>query len=98
MIGVTGGIGSGANTKNTYYLLSSVGNLYTLGDNSLKQCGDFTTTERLSWVRVQKSAVAGDYLNNVNSISVQEHNSSFLRRLLLHQQVNYTLGVLIAQA
>ena len=78
MIGVTGGGGSGATTvKNTYYVLSTAGNLYSLGDNSQKQCGDFTTTERNSWVRVKKSATANDYLPAVSSFSCQEHNSSF---------------------
>lgn len=78
MIGVTGGGASGATTaKNTYFVLSTTGNLYSLGNNSLRQCGDFTTTERTSWVKVQKSATAGDYLTNVNYISCQEHNASY---------------------
>lgn len=79
MIGVTGGIAQSGytSTKNTYYLLDETGKLYSLGDNSQKQCGDFTTTERTSWVRVQKSATSGDYLTNINYISAQEHNSSF---------------------
>ena len=58
MIGVTGGIGTTTTTKNTYYILSSTGNLYALGDNTQKQCGDFTTTERTTWVRVKKSSTA----------------------------------------
>ena len=78
MIGVTGGGGSGATTvTNTYYILSNAGNLYSLGNNSQKQCGDFTGTENKSWVRVKKSAAAGDYLTNVNTFSCQEHNASF---------------------
>ena len=78
MIGVTGGGGTGATTvKNTYYLLSNAGNMYSLGDNSQRQCGDFTTTERTSWVNVKKSAAANDNLTNINFFSCQEHNSSF---------------------
>jgi hypothetical protein len=77
MIGVTGGIGTTATTTNTYFALSNSGNLYALGHNSQKQCGDFTTTERTSWVQVKKSVTAGDYLTNVNFITTQEHNSSF---------------------
>ena len=78
MIGVTGGGGSGATSvKNTYFVLSTGGNLYSLGDNSQRQCGDFTTTERNSWVRVKKSAAANDFLPSVSSFSCQEHNSSF---------------------
>lgn len=78
MIGVTGGGGSGATSvKNTYYILSTAGNLYALGNNSHRQCGDFSTTERTSWVQVKKSNAANDYLTNVNFFSCQEHNASF---------------------
>ncbi len=79
MIGITGGIAQSGytTTKNTYYLLDETGKLYSMGDNSQKQCGDFTTTERTSWVRAQKSATSGDYFTNINYISAQEHNSSF---------------------
>lgn len=78
MIGVTGGGGTGATTvRNTYYLLSNAGNMYSMGDNSQRQCGDFTTTERTSWVNVKKSAAANDNLTNINFFSCQEHNSSF---------------------
>ncbi len=78
MIGVTGGGGSGATTvTNTYYILSNAGNLYSLGNNSQKQCGDFTTLEKTAWVQVKKSAAAGDYLTNINTFSCQEHNASF---------------------
>ncbi|MEN9332330.1 MAG: hypothetical protein RLZZ94_1420, partial [Bacteroidota bacterium] len=76
MIGVTGGDG-GSSVANTYFVVSNTGNLYSLGDNAERQCGDFTTTNRTSWVQVQKSATPGDYLTNVNYISVQEHNSSY---------------------
>jgi alpha-tubulin suppressor-like RCC1 family protein len=77
MIGVTGGTGTTSTTKNTYYILSTTGNLYALGDNTQKQCGDFTTTERKSWIQVQKSNTAGDYLTNINTFSCQEHSASF---------------------
>jgi alpha-tubulin suppressor-like RCC1 family protein len=77
IIGVTGGGASGATVKNTYYVLSATGNLYALGDNSQKQCGDFTTTERQNWVRVKKSSAANDYLTNINFISCQEHCASY---------------------
>ena len=80
MIGVTGGtknvIGTSATyAKNTYYLLSNSGRLYTLGDNSKKQCGDFTTTEATSWGNV-KSSNSTDF-TNINFISVQEHTGGF---------------------
>jgi len=44
MIAVTGGISSSAATNNTYFLLSKSGALYSLGDNSQRQCGTFATT------------------------------------------------------
>ena len=75
MIGVTGGIGTTSTTKNTYFVLGNSGALYALGDNSQKQCGDFTTTENLSWVNVER--VNGTNFNNINFFSVQEHNSSY---------------------
>ncbi len=83
MIGVTGGTKNVINpfpaaasyAKNSYYLLSNSGSLYALGDNSKYQCGDFTKTERSNWVKVQKSATAGDYFTDINFISVQEHTA-----------------------
>jgi alpha-tubulin suppressor-like RCC1 family protein len=75
MIGLTGGIGTTATTKNTYYLLSNAGNLYSLGDNTQRQCGDFTITERTSWVNVKINATTN--FTNINFFSAQEHNSSY---------------------
>jgi gliding motility-associated-like protein len=79
MIAVTGGSGydpdENAGVKNTLYVLSNSGALYALGDNSNKQIGDFTTTERLSWVNSER--VNGTNFSNVNSISVQEHDGSW---------------------
>jgi gliding motility-associated-like protein len=73
MIGVTGGINNDNTTKNTFYVLSNTGSLYALGANNLKQCGDFTTTERTSWVNVKKTSTA--VFTNVSTFSVQEHDS-----------------------
>lgn len=75
MIGVTGG----GSVKNTYYILSTTGNLYSLGDNTLKQCGDYAadTVLKKSWVRVKKSNAVNDYLADINTFSCQEHNSSY---------------------
>ncbi|MEN9332102.1 MAG: hypothetical protein RLZZ94_1192, partial [Bacteroidota bacterium] len=71
LIGVTGGTKNTTTSCNTYYLLSNSGSLYALGDNSKKQCGDFTTTERTSWVNVKSSASTN--FNNINFFSCQEH-------------------------
>ncbi len=73
MIGVTGGIKNTSTTKNTLYVLSYTGALYSLGDNSSKQCGDYTTTERLSWVNVKSNSTTN--FNNVSFISCQEHTA-----------------------
>ena len=73
MIGVTGGIKNTTTTKNTLYVLSYTGALYALGDNSSKQCGDYTTTERLSWVNVKSNSTTN--FSNVSFISCQEHTA-----------------------
>jgi gliding motility-associated-like protein len=75
MIGVTGGIRGTATVKNTFFLLSNTGSLYALGDNSQKQCGDFTTTERKTWVNSKINASTN--YTNVNYITVQEHDASY---------------------
>ena len=75
MIGVTGGIKGTSTVKNTFFLLSNTGSLYALGDNSQKQCGDFTTTERKTWVNAKINASTN--YTNVNYITVQEHDASF---------------------
>ncbi|MDF5691499.1 putative Ig domain-containing protein [Aquirufa aurantiipilula] len=72
-IGVTGG----ASINNSLYVLSNSGSLYGVGDNSKKQLGDWTTTDRTSWVKAQKSATAGDYFTNINFLSVQEHDANY---------------------
>jgi gliding motility-associated-like protein len=69
MIGVTGS--QTGTTVNTLFVLSNSGALYALGDNSLKQCGDFTTTSRTSWVNVKRDASTN--FTNINFISTQEH-------------------------
>lgn len=66
MIGATRGI--------TYYVLDTNGNLYSLGINTYRQLGNFTTTNSNTWVQVQKSATTGDYLTNVVWISPNEHD------------------------
>ncbi|WP_262152776.1 lectin-like domain-containing protein [Chryseobacterium foetidum] len=73
MIGMT--VGTEANvTYQTYYLLATDGNLYSMGENSSKQLGIFSTADSNVWVRVQKSGTAGDFLSNVVWISPQEHD------------------------
>jgi gliding motility-associated-like protein len=75
MIGVTGGTKGTNGVKNTFYVLSFNGTLYALGDNSKKQCADFTSTEVKNWVIAER--LNGTNFNNIASISVQEHDASY---------------------
>lgn len=77
MIAVTGGSNDSAATNPTYYIVSYFGGLYCMGDNRQRQCGDFTTTERLNWVKARFSSATSDTFKNVSSISVQEHTAAF---------------------
>ncbi|RKT01746.1 RCC1 domain-containing protein [Chryseobacterium defluvii] len=59
----------------SYYVLSKAGELYSLGKNGRNQLGDFTTTERTSWVRVKKSAT--ENMDAIVWFSPQEHDNSY---------------------
>jgi alpha-tubulin suppressor-like RCC1 family protein len=74
LIGVTGGIKNSSSVKNTFFVLSSSGHLFALGDNSRRQCGDFATTERKTWVTVKSDASTN--FSNISFFSCQEHNAS----------------------
>lgn len=71
MIGVTGSTIS--SISNTLYVLSNSGSLYALGNNTYKQCGDFTTTERTSWVNVKLNASTN--FTNISFFTTQEHTA-----------------------
>ncbi|MFM1915080.1 MAG: hypothetical protein RLZZ531_749, partial [Bacteroidota bacterium] len=73
MIAVTGG--SSVARNNSYFVLATNGQLFALGSNDMKQLGDFTTTERKSWVNVKQNATTN--FNNINFISAQEHDAKF---------------------
>ena len=75
MIAVTGGIKNSTSVKNSYYILSNSGALYSLGYNAQKQLGDFTTTERTSWVNAKINSTTN--FSNVSFITAQEHDASF---------------------
>ncbi|MFD2910192.1 hypothetical protein ACFSX9_15790, partial [Flavobacterium ardleyense] len=70
-------IGSGNNkaNKRSFYVLATNGNLYALGSNNFRQLGDWTVTERLSWVQPRYTSAAGPVMNNVIWISPQEHDT-----------------------
>lgn len=76
MIGMTKA-GNGVNQVglSSYYLLSTTGELYSLGDNSKKQLGTFDTVERTTWVNV-KSTDASTNMTNIVWISPNEHDAA----------------------
>ena len=72
MIGATGN----TSATTTYYILGTNGNVYSMGEGSDRQLGNFSTAVSNTWVQVRRSATAGDYLTNVVWISPQEHDSN----------------------
>ena len=79
MIGVTGATIRNTARINSYFVLYENGRLFSMGANDERQLGDFTTTNRTTWVAVLKPS-AGDAnvhdgaFDNVRTISVQEHD------------------------
>lgn len=73
MIGMTGNSSDGT----SYYVLYEDGNLYTLGDNNLRQLGDWTTTNRQTWVQPHYTSAAGPVMDDIKWISPQEHDDIF---------------------
>ena len=74
MIGMTYNRTTSGNTQgNSYYVLSTNGELYALGNNGLKQLGDFSTTARNSWIRV-KSTNSNTNMSNIAWFSPNEHD------------------------
>lgn len=61
--------------NNSYYLLSTTGEVYSLGDNSKKQLGTFDNIERTQWVNV-KSTDASTNMTNIVWISPNEHDNA----------------------
>lgn len=76
MIGMTKASGgTGGVTLNSYYLLSTTGDLYSLGDNSKKQLGTFDIVEQTSWVNV-KSTNSSTNMTDIVWISPNEHDAA----------------------
>lgn len=65
MIGMTRSIGV------SYYLLGTNGRVYSMGDNNMRQLGDFTLSFRGRWFNV----ISNNLGNNIAWISPQEHYS-----------------------
>ncbi len=73
MIGST----STGGTISSYYVLNSDGNLFALGENTNRQLGDWTTTDRTAWVQPRYVSAAGPVTNNIHWISPEEHDEQF---------------------
>jgi alpha-tubulin suppressor-like RCC1 family protein len=77
MIGMNGFYNSTfSNNFISYYVLGDDGKVYSMGDNSKKQLGDLTTTNRTSWVNVLVPAT-NQPLSNIVWISPNEHDATF---------------------
>ncbi|HNJ64096.1 MAG TPA: hypothetical protein PLK16_12290, partial [Saprospiraceae bacterium] len=64
-----------AGNKPSYYILSTDNNLYAVGENSNRQLGDWTTTDRTSWVQPRYTSAAGPVMNNIKWIAANENDS-----------------------
>jgi len=71
MIGMTG------NTDGTYYVLYTDGSLYAMGRNDVKQLGDWTASNRTSWVQPKYTSATGSPMSNIQWISPDEHSTSY---------------------
>lgn len=71
MIGMTGTTGTTA-----HYILGTDGYIYSLGDNSKRQLGNYTGTSSSSWVRVKTGNGANAFLGNIVWISPNEHDNA----------------------
>lgn len=52
-----------------YYVLMADGFLYAMGENSERAVGDWSTTDRTSWVRPRYNSTAGPTMDNIQWIS-----------------------------
>ncbi|WP_347049271.1 Ig-like domain-containing protein [Flavobacterium olei] len=68
---------SGNGTSRSYYILATDGNLYGVGENSNRELGDWTVTDRLSWVQPRYTSATGPVMNNIKWFSSQEHDSQY---------------------
>lgn len=77
MIGVTSMNLDSSPLGSSYYILMTDGNLYALGQNSQRQLGDWSTTERRIWVQPRYVSSTGQIMNNIQWISPNEHDSRY---------------------
>ncbi|MBX3253595.1 MAG: T9SS type A sorting domain-containing protein [Chitinophagaceae bacterium] len=75
MIGMAKSSNANQYTQSSYYLLTTDGQLFGLGNNSKKQLGLFDNTERREWENI-KSTNAFTNLTNIVWISPDEHDGA----------------------
>ncbi|MBK7956801.1 MAG: hypothetical protein IPK03_00975 [Bacteroidetes bacterium] len=63
-------------TAHSYYVIDTLSRLYALGRNAFRQLGDWTTTERTTWVQPRYTSAAGPVMNNIRWISTNETDNS----------------------
>ncbi|MFT4061373.1 MAG: T9SS type A sorting domain-containing protein [Edaphocola sp.] len=76
-IKMIGAAGYSSSSYISYYVLYTNGNLYSLGENSNKQLGDWTTTDRTAWVQPRYVSSTGTVMSDVLWISPSEHDDSY---------------------
>src|SRR5690606_1257552 len=76
MIGATFRSGASNYTagRPSYYVLDVNGNLYAMGRNDQRQLGDWTTTDRLTWVQPRYTSASGPVMSDIKWISPLEHD------------------------
>ena len=62
-------------TDNSYYVLGTNQYLWAMGNNAVRQLGDFTTTNRNTWVHVRSDS--GTFLDSIAWFSPQEHDNNY---------------------
>ncbi|MBO9586523.1 MAG: DUF11 domain-containing protein, partial [Flavobacterium sp.] len=72
MIGSTGN-----GTARSHYILATDGNLYALGTNANGQLGDWTVSQRLSWIQPRYNSTSGPVMNDIKWFSPQEHDAQY---------------------
>ncbi|WP_139166574.1 Ig-like domain-containing protein [Epilithonimonas hungarica] len=67
----------GMANSGSYYVLYTDGNLYSMGNNSSRELGDWTTTTRSTWIQPRYNSASGAVMNNIKWISPTEHHDSY---------------------
>ncbi len=61
----------------SYFVLYDSGELWAMGENSSRELGDWSTTNRDNWVRPTRTNSSSTPMNNIAWISTQEHDGIF---------------------